>query len=255
MSCGIYKITNLKNNHCYIGQSRNIEKRWNAHKNCTYNSEVWDYPLYKAFRKYGLENFSFKIIEKCSLENLNEREIYWIKYYQPEYNQTIGGNFNVIPQKLTYEQVQEIQQALINDKEGKISHTELGKKYGVSGKDTIRDINVGRTWFNPNYTYPLHQSVYTGTHKNYCIDCGKIISKNASRCNKCNSIFRVKENQIKLPVTREELKNLIRTTSFVQIGKLYNVTDNAIRKWCKNYNLPYRAKDIKIISDEDWINI
>lgn len=255
MSCGIYKITNITNSHCYIGQSRNIENRWKNHKKCTYNSDKWNYPLYSAFRKYGLENFTFEIIEECTINELNEKEIYWIKYYRPEYNQTIGGNFNVIPQKLTYEQVQEIQQILINDKEGKISHTDLGEKYGVSGKDTIRDINVGRTWFNPNYTYPLHQSIYTGTHKNYCIDCGKIISKNALRCNKCNSIFKIKENQIKLPVTREELKNLIRTTSFIQIGKLYNVTDNAIRKWCKNYNLPYRVKDIKIISDEDWINI
>jgi group I intron endonuclease len=255
MSCGIYKITNITNNHCYIGQSHNIENRWKNHKKCTYNSDKWNYPLYSAFRKYGLENFTFEIIEECTIHELNEKEIYWIKYYSPEYNQTIGGNFNIIPQKLTYEQVQEIQQILINDKEGKISHIDLGEKYGVSGKDTIRDINVGRTWFNPNYTYPLHQSIYTGVHKNCCIDCGKIISKNASRCNKCNFIFRIKENQIKLPVTREELKNLIRTTSFVQIGKLYNVTDNAIRKWCKNYNLPYRVKDIKMISNEDWIDI
>lgn len=34
---------------------------------------------------------------------LNEREKYWIEYYKPEYNQTVGENFNVVPQKLTYE--------------------------------------------------------------------------------------------------------------------------------------------------------
>ncbi len=76
---------------------------------------------------------------------LNEKENYYIKKYKPEYNQTEGGDYQVIPQKLTYEQVKEIQQILINDKDGLVSHKELGKKYGVSGKDTIRDINVGRT--------------------------------------------------------------------------------------------------------------
>ena len=42
---------------------------------------------------------------------------------------------------------------------------------------------------------------------------------------------------------------------FTQIAKLFEVTDNAIRKWCKDENLPYRAKDIKNISDEEWIKI
>lgn len=48
MTVGIYKITNNINNKCYIGQSRNIEKRWRDHK---YSN--LDYPLYRAFRKYG----------------------------------------------------------------------------------------------------------------------------------------------------------------------------------------------------------
>ena len=56
-------------------------------------------------------------------------------------------------------------------------------------------------------------------------------------------------------VTREELKNLIRTTPFLQIGKQFNVSDKAITKWCKKFNLPYRKKDINIISDEEWKKI
>lgn len=55
--------------------------------------------------------------------------------------------------------------------------------------------------------------------------------------------------------SRDELKSLIRSTSFVQIGKRYEVSDNAIRRWCKSYNLPFRVSDIKLISDEDWVNI
>ena len=51
---------------------------------------------------------------------------------------------------------------------------------------------------------------------------------------------------------RNVLKQLIRTTSFLQIGKIFNVSDNAIRKWCKSLNLPHKSKDIKSISDEEW---
>ena len=54
---------------------------------------------------------------------------------------------------------------------------------------------------------------------------------------------------------REVLKEQIRTIPFLQLSKLYGVSDNAIRKWCKSYNLPSRVTDIKNISDEEWIDI
>lgn len=50
-------------------------------------------------------------------------------------------------------------------------------------------------------------------------------------------------------------KQLIRNNSFVAIGKLYGVSDNAIRKWCKWENLPYKVKEIKSYSDEEWEDI
>lgn len=92
---GIYKITNKINGHFYIGQSIQIEKRWSNHKIAAFNKldKGYEYPLYRAIRKYGLENFDFEIIEECSKEQLNERENYWIKYYQPTYNQTEGGDY------------------------------------------------------------------------------------------------------------------------------------------------------------------
>ena len=76
---GIYKITNKINNKCYIGQSIDINRRWLEHK----NPNNWDRKsiLYDAFKKYDIENFSFEIIEECNQEELNEREIYWIDYY------------------------------------------------------------------------------------------------------------------------------------------------------------------------------
>lgn len=54
---------------------------------------------------------------------------------------------------------------------------------------------------------------------------------------------------------RQELKEKIRNIPFLQIGKEYNVTDNAVRKWCKHLNLPYRRRDINKISNEDWEKI
>ncbi len=70
----VYKITNTINNKCYIGITNNYKKRWSNHKT-TYlneNSKEYDKPLYRAFRKYGLENFTFEILEEnLSLEQAN----------------------------------------------------------------------------------------------------------------------------------------------------------------------------------------
>ena len=90
---GIYKIQNLINGKIYIGQSVHIKARFNAHKSEARNGNTR--PLYNAIRKYGVENFSFEVIEECSEEKLNEREIYWIKKYDSfhnGYNLTPGGN-------------------------------------------------------------------------------------------------------------------------------------------------------------------
>lgn len=55
--------------------------------------------------------------------------------------------------------------------------------------------------------------------------------------------------------TREQLKELIRFKPFTQIGKDFGVSDNAVRKWCKSYNLPTKTSDIKSINSNDWINL
>lgn len=185
MTCGIYQIVNNINGKGYIGQSRNIEKRWLAHK-----ESKEDYPLYKAFRKYGVENFTFQILEECSTEDLNEKEKFYIKTEHSEYNQTEGGDYQTVPQKLGNEVWKEIQLILLKDKEGKISHKDLAEKYGVH-KDTIRDINVGRTWYDSNLTYPLHYSKFDPSNPtardkvSKCPKCGKPKSKKSKVCRNC----------------------------------------------------------------------
>ena len=90
--------------------------------------------------------------------------------------------------------------------------------------------------------------------KYYCIDCGIEISKGSTRCISCFN-----KSQIiplsKMCVTREKLKDLIRTKSFCEIGRMFNVTDNSIRKWCDKYNLPRKKSEIVKISDNDWSKI
>lgn len=83
---------------------------------------------------------------------------------------------------------------------------------------------------------------------NYCKSCKKIISDNSDYCNECyHLITRLVERP-----DREKLKYLIRTETFVSIGKRFNLSDNAIRKWCKAEGLPSRKKDINNYSDEEW---
>lgn len=94
---GIYKITNNINNKSYIGKSNNIEERWQSHLRPSSWKVEPNKPLYRAFKKYGIENFSFTVIEELLDYNndCNEREKYWIQYfntYIDGYNATLGGD-------------------------------------------------------------------------------------------------------------------------------------------------------------------
>lgn len=91
---GIYKITNKITHQVYIGQSIHIENRWKQHKNpYNWNRESTK-PLYKDMLKYGIDNFDFQILEECAPQQLNNHEVFWIKYfnsYKNGYNQNQGG--------------------------------------------------------------------------------------------------------------------------------------------------------------------
>lgn len=92
---GIYKITNVLNGKVYIGQSIDIETRWKQHidegKRLRHKTK-----LYYAMNEYGIDNFHFEIIELCESNQdiLNQKERYWINYYDSYnngYNSTLGG--------------------------------------------------------------------------------------------------------------------------------------------------------------------
>lgn len=96
----IYKITNKINGKNYIGKTNGlIEERWKKHLRSAREERNTNRPLYQAFHKYGTENFFIEKIEECPNEISNEREIYWISFYNTfhgeGYNVTLGGEGRV----------------------------------------------------------------------------------------------------------------------------------------------------------------
>lgn len=231
---GIYKITNKINGHSYIGQSIDIKRRWRDHKNKKINCDT---PLQRAFKKYGIDNFTFEVLEECSSESLNEKEQYYImKYntYYDGYNATTGGqgtpNGAV---KISQEQLEEIFNLLENST---LTQKEIAEKYHV-GMDTISDINYGNSRHQSNRSYPIRSK-----NKTHCIDCGIEINYGTLRCTNCNQMH---QRKVKNRPSKEELFDLLKHNSFVAVGRMFNVSDNAIRKWCRNYNIPSKASDYR----------
>lgn len=89
----IYKISNSINDKVYIGQTiQLISERWKVHLFRAKNGHKTH--LYSAMRKYGIENFTIEELEQVDNKELDDRERYWIKYYNSYYNgynSTLGG--------------------------------------------------------------------------------------------------------------------------------------------------------------------
>lgn len=338
----IYKITNNVNSKCYIGQtSKTIEDRWKEHIKTSQNEkrEGYNYPLYKAFRKYGIENFSIDEIEECDISELNDREMYWIKYYDSYhngYNQTLGGsggkyleldenevikkyselknasntakyfncssstikdilekhNIDIISSKYVSRETsiiitqKDLQGNILNTFNGR---TEIGnwivennlmdtKNPAVAGERFCAKFYFHKYFEKWNYIWSCNKTFdfeknkekarasfkknfyrHKQSSKTKCPICEKIMELNSSCCLYCENEKRkqlaIQNREQKYNVTREILKEQIRTMSFLQIGKLYGVSDTMIRKWCKSYNLPYKASEIKKYTDEEWKEI
>ncbi len=134
----IYKITNIQNNKIYIGQTiRPIEQRFYRHLNDALNN-ILDTHFARAIRKYGKENFTMEEIDTAiTQEKLNQKEQYWIKYYnsvEEGYNETdaiskCGGN--------TYRSKTEEEMEVIKEK---IRQTKLGNKNPMARK--IKRTNI-----------------------------------------------------------------------------------------------------------------
>ena len=130
----IYKITNLKNNKVYIGQtSTSLERRFSQHQTAAFTLGL-KRPLYNAMRKYGIENFKIELLEEVAVSEVSEREQFYIKLYESfaplgkGYNATRGGEGNIL---LDYDFIYQLWN------EGKsiaeISNITGANRYGIRG--------------------------------------------------------------------------------------------------------------------------
>jgi len=212
MITGIYKIENQKTHQVYIGQAYNVPRRLRTHKTTYSSAQLID----KDIKKYGVDNFSYELIEECSIEQLDEKEKYWIGYYnsfENGYNQTRGGSgASDCGNKLTLESVQQIYELLLNSS---MTQHEIAILFGV-GDDTISEINHGLTRIQPGYTFPLRK---------------KIKSQ--------------KTVHVSFFLTEEQLiQDFIELKSFAAIGRKYNVSSHPVRDIANKYG--YTAESLKI---------
>lgn len=306
---GIYKITNQINGKVYIGQSVCIQHRWNEHRSAAFNINNKNYNchLYRSIRKYGIENFTFEILEQCNEEELNDKEIYWIKYYdatnkEKGYNIKLGGEgagaiydykeiYNQWLKGYSCKELQEffscddktITSALrannVSESEAKSRSFNKNKFVALSKDGKPLKVfegmgSVSRYFTNSeckadNLTYriiPNHYSLF-GYYWDYLQENNvpekeltdeEFLSYQMTKLYTCSEEKKKqlsKSQRISERPSRDELKMLIRTKSFLEIGRMFNVSDNAIRKWCDFEKLPRRKTDINNYTDEEWESI
>ena len=156
---GIYKITNKTNNKVYIGQSNNLERRKKEHFSWKLNNRQY---IDELISDLGADNFLFEVIEYCSQNELDEKEKYWIEYYNSfydGYNRTKGGagDFYGNP-KLNVEDVKYIRQAYAN----KESRKEVYKLF----KDKITYPGFCHVWDGSRWT-EIMPEVFSEENKKY----------------------------------------------------------------------------------------
>lgn len=146
--CGIYLIENLITNKKYVGQSVNIYKRWRSHITSSRNKDdvSFQYPLNRAFRKYGIHNFDFAILKECSVEDLNSFEYKYIKKYdciKNGYNQMDYFSENKPFNVLTKESLKNLLKDL---EESTILKADLINKYNIN-RQSLNCVNRGDAYY------------------------------------------------------------------------------------------------------------
>ena len=138
---GIYCIENIITNKKYIGQSVDIDTRWKKHKYELNRDNHKNKYLQSAWNKYGEDKFKFYILDLCSEEELDEKEIYWIEHYNTVdrelgYNLTSGGQFK--------------KGSLSDEVKQKLSNS-IKKSYDNTNLREIRRDNALTQWSKPEY--------------------------------------------------------------------------------------------------------
>lgn len=149
----------------YVGQTNNLEYRHKQHiKYDPYNANTkeYNYPLSRGIRKYGEDEYELIILEDDLLQSqLNEREIYWIKFYDTYYNgynQSLGGSNPVKP--IFDDKLIDLVIEMLKDH--KNSYQDICNKTGLS-MTHIYNINTGNRRKRDNIKYPIRPSNVVGT--------------------------------------------------------------------------------------------
>jgi group I intron endonuclease len=127
---GIYKITHRESGKCYIGQSVDVFKRWQGHSNLAVKKKS---AIQNAFVLYGIDKFSFEVLEECDREMLNDKEVYWISCFDSVapngYNLTSGGGQGI---------------TVSDETKKKMSDAQKGKKRGPRSEETKKKMSASR---------------------------------------------------------------------------------------------------------------
>lgn len=234
MSIGIYCIENLINGHKYVGASKHIETRWKEHIRDAKSVLQSNKSLYQAFNKYGIDNFSFYILQECSEEELWELERKYIKQldtYRNGYNETTGGHH---PENCRKLKGNEHPNSIITEATTKLIIRDLAKtrdsfeiiaqRYSCS-VDIIKDINGLKTHeYLHNYNSNIRES--------------NSIKRNSS-------FEKLKTDQV-----YDIIKLLIETDkNYTEIAKLYKVSPQTISRinkcqtWKELHNYSYNIRE------------
>lgn len=225
-----------QNKIVYVGQSVALETRHKQHVLYDpYNkkNKEYEYPLSRGIRKYGKEEYELIILdENVPLELLDEREKYWIAYYDTYwhgYNQTTGGTYPTQP--IFHDDIIHLVIDMLKNEE--YSYKDIADKTGLS-MTHIYNINIGARRPQQNQKYPIRKSNTKGTKG-----------------------LKFGENEIK--AIHEDLKNT--TYTFKELAKKYNCSQTTIkyinRGTRKNYVLmeysyPIRQNPKSVAKQEYW---
>lgn len=233
---GIYKIENLINGKVYIGQSLNLNRRITRHKCVSVKLEHRESskPLYRAIRKYGIENFTFEIIHLIeSKDSLNKLEKYYIELYSSNFSK-YGYNLNLDDHISTFNKLNiDILKSIILELKSGTLKKDIANKFEISVQ-LINGINRGDINRVSCEKYPIRLK------NDPCV----VKSKEYIRCKKCKTLTKNKkfcsdecsyynQRKIKNRPSVEKLHEELLHSTYRTIGLKYNVSDNTIRKWIK----------------------
>ena len=234
---GIYKITNKTSGKSYIGQSNDILRRFGEHKTRGESSRI---PLDVAIQKYGAEAFDYEVLEICPIELLNEREVYWINFYDTKnqgYNCSNGGEQQSIGEnngrsKLTEEDIVFIRNAYQSHKKQKDIYKLYEDKISFG---YFQNLWQGRSWGH------IMPEVFTEENKQYYILQNSLGGSSAVAAFTDEEVINIRKRYVNesAPAIYEDYKDRIKYQTFQAI------------LWGRSYsNLPiYKKKEKK------WINI